>query len=90
MRRVNRLLKKMKARGQEILRKNRFSDQNEQLISQTVKVLPKHLIDKLRDDQASDPKQQDGSNNDQNKVAAASTTAGATTTTAPSATSGSN
>ena len=35
MKRVNRLLKKMASRGQEVLKKTRFNDQNETLLSQT-------------------------------------------------------
>ena len=37
MKRVNRLLKKMASRGQEVLKKTRFNDQNETLLSQTAK-----------------------------------------------------
>jgi len=33
MRRVERMLKKMKERGQEILKKNRFSNRSEQLMA---------------------------------------------------------
>ena len=35
MKRVNRLLKKMASRGQEVLKKTRFNDQNETLLPQT-------------------------------------------------------
>jgi len=40
MRRVDNMLKKMKQRGQQILKKNRFTDQSEQLISQTMRAVP--------------------------------------------------
>lgn len=50
MDRVSRLLKKMKARGQEILKKDRFNNQNEDLISNTMKVLPMEMILKCREE----------------------------------------